>query len=146
MKLNDQMHLNLKRGIGNCWTRGANRWKLVFETLYIIFIYISIDYLKIRIKSQHSFLSTCTFIKYVNLSAYRPLYTNLYKNKPWILARKPKVSSFFWLGTGVKFVVAWQKGKNSFKNKAGIIRLKVMVVVYPWERRWPTIRYSLKRY
>lgn len=28
-------------------------------------------------------------------------------------------------------MVAWQKGKNSFKNKAGIIRLKVMVVVYP---------------
>lgn len=25
-------------------------------------------------------------------------------------------------------MVAWQKGKNSFKNKAGIIRLKVMVL------------------
>lgn len=144
MKLNDQMHLNLKRGIGNCWTRGANRWKLVFETLYIIFIYISIDYLKIRIKSQHSFLSTCTFIKYVNLSAYRPLYTNLYKKQTMNSCEKIKGFKFFWLGTGV--VVAWQKGKNSFKNKAGIIRLKVMVVVYPWERRWPTIRYSLKRY
>lgn len=146
MKLNDQMHLNLKRGIGNCWTRGANRWKLVFETLYIIFIYISIDYLKIRIKSQHSFLSTCTFTKYVNLSAYtdcyRPLYTNLYKKTNHEFLRENKRFQVFsdWAQ------VAWQKGKNSFKNKAGIIRLKVMVVVYPWERRWPTIRYSLKRY
>lgn len=31
-------------------------------------------------------------------------------------------------------MVAWQKGKNSFKNKAGIKRLKVMVVVYLREK------------
>lgn len=81
--------------------------------IYNLYIgtYFSIDYLKIRIKSQHSFLSTCIFIKYVNLSAYRPLYTICTKTNREFL-RENKRFQVFLIGHRSKICGGMAKGKE----------------------------------
>lgn len=84
--------------------------------IYNLYIgtYFSIDYLKIRIKSQHSFLSTRTFISLSNTLTYQliGLYIQICTKTNREFLRESKSFQVFLIGHRSKICGGMAKGKE----------------------------------